>query len=113
MGKTLKEIKTALPELKSEKVDVLSDELDKILAIKKLFQSEGGKILIDSLRSNCAITLRKLMVAGKATPDLQILLALIADYSANMSLLASVQDISLEAEIRNQLDEAVREAYNA
>lgn len=109
--RTYKEIKKALPEIESEKVEVLSDELDRILAIKNLFQSEGGKELISLLRNNCSTALRKLVIAAKNNPNLPDLLGLISSYSANMDLLSSVQDISIEEELRLQLDEAVKEAY--
>jgi hypothetical protein len=111
MGKTLKEIQSALPDLHSEKVKDISDELDRILAIKKLFNSEGGKELITVLRNNCTITLRKLIIKAKENPDLPSLLGLIAMYSANIDLLSTIQDISIEEELRKQLDEAVQEAY--
>lgn len=110
-NKTIKEIKEALPNLKSQKVEDISDELDRILAIKTLFQSEGGKVLINDLRNNCSIILRKLILKSKENPDLPTLLGLISAYSAYMDLLSSVQDISLEKEIRDQLDEAVKEAF--
>jgi hypothetical protein len=111
MGRTAKEIKDSLPGINSEHVEVLSDELDRILALKTLFRSEGGKVLIDGLRSTCAVTLRKLIIKAKDNPDLPSLLGLISVYSANAELLAQVQDISMEKEIRMQLDEAVKEAY--
>lgn len=112
MKKTLREIKSSLPGIEvSEKVELLSDELDRILAIKRLFDSEGGAELIKLLRENCFVTLRKLIVTAKSEPDLGKLLSLIAVYSANVDLLASMQDISSEDEIRKQLDEAVKEIY--
>lgn len=111
MSKTYKEIKKALPDLESNKVADISNELDRILAIKTLFQSEGGKELINVLRTNCSTTLRKLILKSKDNPDLPTLLGLIAAYSANIDLLSTVQDISIEEELRLQLDEAVREAY--
>lgn len=111
MTKTFKEIKEALPDLKSTKVEDISNELDRILAIKTLFQSDGGKELINVLRTNCSVTLRKLILKSKENPDLPTLLGLIAAYSANIDLLSTVQDISIEEELRLQLDEAVKEAY--
>jgi len=110
MGRTLKEIKKALPDLESEKVEVLSDELDKVLAIKKLFDSEGGKVLLGVLRNNCSRTIRKAILAAKAS-DEKLLLATVLEYSANMDLLSSLQDIKMEDELRTQLDEAVKDAY--
>ena len=109
--RTYEEIKDALPTIDSEKVEILSDELDRILRIKELFQSAGGKELIGILRSNCSVSLRKLILAAKDSPDLQTLLGLISTYSANMDLLSTVQDISFEEEMRLQLDEAVKDAY--
>lgn len=111
MEKTINEIKKALPDIDSTKVEDISNELDRILAIKTLFNSPGGKELITVLRNNCSIALRKLVIQAKNNPDLNTLLALIMDYSANIDLLSTVQDISLEKEIRLQLDEAVKEAY--
>lgn len=111
MSKTLKEIKGSLPNIDSEKVEIYSDELDRILALKTLFQSEGGKELIKVLRNNCAVTLQKLIVKSKDSPDLQSLLGLISSYSANIDLLSQIQDIKMEEEIRTQLDEAVKEAF--
>lgn len=108
MKKTIREIKKSLPELQSEKVEVLANELDRILSIKKLFQSDGGKELITLLRNNCSIAIRKAMVAAKNGEKTE---SFLLDYSANLDLLSSVQDISLEEEIRKQLDEAVKEAF--
>lgn len=110
--KTYKEIKKSLPELKSEKVEAISDELDRILAIKKLFESEGGKELIIVLRNNCSIALRKLVTKAKENPSLPELLGLISSFSANLDLLATMQDIPLVDELRDQLDEAVKDAMN-
>lgn len=104
---TLREIKVALPDLNSEKIEVLADELDKILAIKKLFQSEGGEILIGVLRNNCSIALRKAILAARKGDSAN---PFILDWGANIDLLSSVQDISMEEELRIQLDEAVLEA---
>lgn len=110
-GTTRREIKDSLPNLESEKVDVLSNELDRILSLKSLFDSDGGKELISVLRNNCFVTLRKIVAKSKDNPDLPSLLGLIGMYSANIDLLSSMQDISMEEEIRRQLDEAVKEAY--
>ena len=108
-SKTYSEITDALPDLKSEKVKDISEELDRILAIKTLFESDGGKELITVLRNNCSVALRKLILKSKDNPDLPTLLGLISMYSANLDLLSTMQDISLEDEIRRQLDEAVIE----
>lgn len=107
---TFKEIKKALPNLKSEKVKDISDELDRILAIKRIFQSEDGKELIRELRDTCSTILRKLIIAYKNTPDLPTLMGLIASLDSNYMLLTKVQDISMEQELREQLDEAVIES---
>jgi hypothetical protein len=106
-NKTLAEIKGALPGLRSEKVEVISEELERILAIKKLFQSEGGEQLITLLRNNCSVALRKASIAAKKGDSAN---PFILDWQANMDLLSTVQDISLEKELRDQLDEAVIEA---
>lgn len=109
-GKTYSEIKKALPKLESQKVKDYSDALDKIVDLKKLFKSDGGKELIKGLQNNCAVALNKLVVVANSNPTLDMLLSLIHKYSANMSILTRVQDISDEEEIRNQLDEIVKEA---
>lgn len=108
--KTRKEIEDALPGLKSEKVDVLAEELDQILALKRVSESKDGKVFLDVLKNNCYIALRKLIIAQKKGSDYQELMGLIAEYSANIDLLSKLQDIGAEKEIRNQLDEAVKEA---
>lgn len=110
MARTKKEIKKALPNIDSNKVDVLADELDRILSIKKLWNSEGGEQLLTVLRNNCFVTIRKLIELSKDKPDLPTLLGLISAYSANLDLLSTVQDIAIEDELRIQLDEAVKEA---
>lgn len=109
MGKTFKEIKKAIPDLRSKKVEDISDELDRILRIKKLFQSDGGRELITVLRNSCSTSLRKATIAAKNGDD-KLLMALILDFSAHLELLSTVQDISIEEELREQLDEAVKEA---
>lgn len=108
---TLIEIEKALPGIQSEKVEVLSEELERILSIKKLFQSDGGKELINMMRNNCSTSIRKAVIAAKASKEREAVIFLL-EYSTAMDLLSSVQDISLEAELRAQLDEAVKEAYN-
>ena len=112
MKKTYKDIKKSLPDLDSKKVEEISDELDKILAIKTLFQSEGGKELINLLRNNCSVAIRKAVIAAKNADD-KLMHAMLMDYSANIDLLSTVQDISLEEELRLQLDEAVKEAFHS
>jgi len=104
---TLREINKALPGLKSEKVEVFSDALEQVLAIKKLFQSEGGEQLLGLLRNNCAVAIRKALIAAKKGDNT---VPFLLDYGANMDLLSTVQDISLEEELRSQLDDAVIEA---
>lgn len=110
--KTIKEIKEAIPDINSEKVDVLADELDRILSIKRIFQSADGKELIKLLRGNCQVALNKLIIQAKEDPKLDILVSLIHSYSANVDLLSLIQDIKTEEEIRLQLDEAVKEVIN-
>lgn len=109
MKKTFQEIQEAIPNLASEKIETMSDELDRILAIKTLFLSEGGKQLITVLRNNCSVALRRAIVNAKKGES-QELIATILDYSANIDLLSTCQDISMEEEIRSQLEEAVKEA---
>ncbi len=106
--KTLAEINRQLPDLKSEKVEVIADELDRILAIKRIFTSEDGKELLAKLKSNCVTALRKASIAAKKGDNAN---PFILDWQANMDLLGTIQDISMEKELREQLDEAVKEAY--
>jgi len=107
--KTFKEIKEGIPELESEKVEVIADTLDSVLAMKRLWSSNDGKELLEVLKNNCAIALRKATVAAESG-DKDLLLAVMLKYAANMDLLATIQDIGTEVELRNQLDEAVKEA---
>lgn len=110
MKNTIRDIKKAIPDINSEKVEVLADELDRIQALKTLFRSDGGQQLIGVLKRNCASTLRKLYGAMDDKPTLETLMGLIARYTANLDLLSELQDISIEGEIQAQLDEAVKEA---
>lgn len=108
--RTLKDIKTSIPTMpESEKVEVLADELDRILAIKRLFNSRDGQELLEELKAGCASSLVKLVQTARTNPDLSLLLALIFDYAAKIDLLSTVQDIGSEKEIRDQLDAAVLE----
>lgn len=110
MNKTIRDIKKVVPNLNSEKVEVLADELDRIQDLKKLFSSDGGKVLIGRLTGNCATALRKLCAAVEDRPTLDVLMGIVSTYKANLDLLAEMQDISAEEEIQRQLDEAVAEA---
>lgn len=110
IGETYKEIKDAIPELDNEKTKVISDELDKVLALKRLWKSADGEQLLTVLRNNCSISLRKLVMIAKTDPKIENLLSVIFEYSSNMDLLATIQDISTEEELRTQLDDAVKEA---
>lgn len=107
--KTLNEIKIALPNLKSEKVSDIANELDKVLAIKRIFDSEDGKELITELRSKSIDTIMKLLVAYKKA-DLSEMMGLCAVLDGNISLLMRMRDIDMEKELREMLDEAVVEA---
>lgn len=107
---TFKDIKEAIPDLNSEKVEVIADELDKVLALKRLWSSKDGKQLLTILKNNCSTALNKAVMSAKAG-DKDSLIAIVLDYAANMDLLASIKDISLEKELREQLDEAVKEAF--
>lgn len=111
-NKTLKEIKTALPDINSEKVEDLSNALDDVLSVKRIFTSSDGQVLLKTLKNNCSLYLLKLISVSKDNPSLESLLALISAYSANIDLLSQLQDIKIEEEIRNQLDEAVKEALS-
>lgn len=108
-NKTYKEIKEALPDINSEKVEVLSDELDRVLSLKKLFDSDGGKELIKVLRNNCVRALNRAVVNARDGEKEQ-LIANVLDYAANIDLISQVRELSVEEELRDQLDEAVREA---
>ena len=111
MGDTIREIKKALPDLDSKKVEDISDVLDQVLTIKRIFTSNDGKVLLKVLKDNCYTTLNKLMMYSKSTnPDLQTYISLASTYTANMDLLSQLQDIKIEEELRNQLDEAVKQA---
>lgn len=112
MKKTIRDIKKALPNLKSEKVEILADELDRIQTLKALFNSEGGVQLLAVLRGNCARTLTRLYSAMDDRPSLETLMGLLARYHANLDLLAELQDVSVVDEIQRQLDEAVKEAMD-
>lgn len=106
---TYKEIKAALPDIDAQKVRDISEELDRILTLKTVFTSDGGKVMLEHIKNNCSIALRKSIIAAK-NGDEKLLTANILDYSANIDLLSTLQDISLEEEIRTQLDDAVKEA---
>lgn len=93
---------------KTKKEDI-SDELEKVLALKKLFKSEGGRLLITTLRNNCTKNLRSLVTTAKEKPELNSLLTLIFEFSSNLDLLMTLGDLSLEEELRTQLDEAIKE----
>lgn len=95
-----------------EKISDISTELERILAIKKLFKSSGGEQLITLLRNNCAANMRKLVTLAKEKPELNTLLSVIFDFSSNLDLLMTLGDLNLEEELRTQLDEAVKEAMD-
>lgn len=67
-------------------------------------------MLITFLRNNCASNLRKLVATAKEKPELSSLLTIIFEYSSNMDLLQTLGDLSLEEELREQLDQAVKDA---
>ena len=107
MKQTAKDIKAATG-IATEKVEILADELDRINALKTLFRSDAGKIMVERLVSNCARSLRTMYNASE--PTIELLLTNLASYKANIDLLAEFQDITAEEEIARQLDEAVKEA---
>lgn len=113
MTKIIDEIKQGLPDIDSKKVEEISNELDNILAVKRIFSSPDGSVLLNTLKSNCYTVLNKLVNYNKlANPDINTYISLVATYSANLDLLSQLQDIKLEQEIRDQLDEAVKEALS-
>jgi hypothetical protein len=110
MKKTINDIKKAIPNLDSDKVKDYADALDRVLVLKRIFQSEDGKVLIDELRKESISVIRKLIIAYKKKPELSELMGLIAVLDSNFTMLSKIQDISLEKELRESLDEAVLEA---
>lgn len=108
--KTLREIETALPGISSEKVEIISDELDRVLSLKDLFQSDGGRELINLLRNNCVKALNQMIVRAKEGGKDADLVGLVSYYSANIDLLSQLREVSMEQELRDQLDEAVKDA---
>ena len=98
--------------MKKNKVLEIEEDLNKILELKGLFQSKGGEQLILLLRNNCAEAIGGLLNEVNGTPNLDRLVSLVHKHSANISLLSAMQDISLETEIRNQLDQAIQEMKN-
>jgi hypothetical protein len=108
--KTINEIKSAIPTIDSTKVEDLAEALDKVLIIKRLFDSEDGKVLITELRETSVTAIKKLLIAYKTNPNLETLMGLCASLDSSISFLAKIQDISMEKELRDSLDEAVREA---
>lgn len=111
MSKITKGKKTKVStDSKKQKVNDITDVLESILAVKRVFKSKDGEQFITLLRNNCADSLRKLIVTAREKPELNSLLSIIFDYSANMDLLLTLGDIKLEEELREQLDEAIREA---
>lgn len=107
---TLSEIKEALPN-PPEKVVALSAELDRVQDLKILLQSDGGKQLVVTLRSNAARALTQLVEAARAPePSMQRMLSLVFDYAANLDLIATLSDSTLFDEIDKQLEDSVREA---
>ena len=109
-GTTKREIKASIPELSSEKVDIISDELDRVLSIKSLFQSDGGKELINILRNNCVKALNQMIIKSKEGANDTDIVGLVSYYSANIDLLSQLREVSMEQELRDQLDEAVKDA---
>ncbi len=107
--RTYNEIKDSIPEIDSEKVKDYANELDRIVGLKILFNSDGGKELIKGLRDNCSILLGKLVLSARNEPTLSNLLSIIFEYAANIDILSRFQDISTEQEVRDLLDEIVKE----
>lgn len=95
---------------KKQKIKDVSDALENILTLKRIWTSKDGKTLQIVLKNNCVQSLKKLVTSAREKPDLNTLLAIIFDYSANLDLLMTLGDLSLEEELRNQLDEAITEA---
>lgn len=109
-NKTYNDIKKALPDIDSEKVETISNTLDEILNIKKIFEMDEGKVFMQVLKDNCSIALRKAIIEARNTEPDKVLIHIL-NYAANAELLSKFRDVSLEKEIRSQLDEAVKEEY--
>lgn len=111
---TLGDINTALrskglPETNDEGIEQLANTLDSIRDLKSVWKSKGGEALLGVLKGNCASSLAKIVACAKGKPTLDDLLACVHEYNANLSLLATLQDVSIENEIQNQLDESIKE----
>lgn len=92
-----------------DKIKEIENDLNNILDLKNLFLSKGGEQLVTVLRNNCAQAIYGIVAEAEGTPNSERIISLAHKYSANLSLLASFQDIALENEIRNQLDQAIQE----
>ncbi len=112
MTKTKNLIKSALESQKistplTDDVEILADELDRIKSIKNVWDSDGGKELINILRDTCAGYMNKLRTLT-VEPDLSQILWCLAQYFATIDLLATIRQVRSLDEVQEQLDEAVK-----
>ena len=98
--------------MSKNKVLEIEQDLNNILELKALFLSKGGEQLILILRNNCADALMALVKEAESTPNYDRMVSMLHKYSANLSMLTAMQDITLEEEIRSQLDQAIQEMKN-
>jgi len=106
--RTIEDIKKAIPET-TETIEMLAVELDRIKNLKTILTSEGGKELINALRSSAANALRRLLTCAKEKPDINSLLTIIFEYGAFIEVLSLLRGVEMEKEIDDQLVKEVKE----
>lgn len=115
-SKTLNQINSAvrskgLEPIKNELLEAHAEALDKILDLKILWSSDGGKQLISLLNQNCEGALNRLVNYSKNRPTLDELMVCVHEYSANVSLLSTLQQLKQEDIIREQVESISKSIY--
>lgn len=99
-------LKSLPAEKRTQELEDQADQLDKIHALSVMANTEGARVLVDSLTSDCISAINVLANQYKTLPDIE-LRSQCATLSASLALLLSITRSPMN---KKALEEALAEA---
>jgi hypothetical protein len=99
-------LKALPPDKRTQELEDQADQLDKMHALDVMAQTEGARVLVDSLVSDCITAINALANRYKTMPEMEMR-AYCAELSVNLALMLSITRSKMN---RKALEEALAEA---
>lgn len=107
MSKNLDQIEAVIPEAaKQDHIKALAEDLDKAQLLRNVLESEGGELMLNSIRNDCKDILGKILK--------QVEHPLVAKLEAHLNFLTTLQTSKdREKSLQQILDEELRAITNS